>query len=97
MTTAGTDTIWRRPAERTRRALRLLGWDGPDCLPHEPTACGGTYLLHTVAHLAAIKACADHHLAHAGPAAGIADSIYASTLADVEEGCEQREQPHDCQ
>lgn len=61
------DESWAPVARATRQALDLLGYPiTPRCLPDEPDPCGGTFALHTVAHLATIKAICDHQLVHLG-------------------------------
>lgn len=77
------DQQWAGMARATRAALHQLGWGTPYCLPDEPEACGGSYAEHTAAHLAALKAVADHHLAHLAPRAQLVDEIYLRTGAEL--------------
>lgn len=67
MTDTDIDLTWRPVAEASREALALLGHpiDSP-CLPHEAEPCGAGYGMHAAAHLAVIKAIADHQLEHLG-------------------------------
>lgn len=77
MTERNNDQAWCWLAEQSRVALRHLGWNiGPRCLPGEPDECGGTFAQHTVAHMAALTAVINHHLAHLSAAYG------AETVAD---------------
>ena len=79
------DQQWKPLALSSREALSQLGYTvGTRCLPHELDPCGGDFAEHTVAHLAAIKAVADHHLAHLGAPAEMINSIYVSTAAAVD-------------
>jgi fructose-bisphosphate aldolase class 1 len=83
-----TDDQWRQLAEASREALILLGHDVPNCLPGEAGACGGRYAEHAGAQLAALKAVADHHLAHLGSfPRHMEQKIRAMTLADLEANC----------
>lgn len=62
------DQAWAELAQGSREALRQLGYTiTPQCLPGEPDECGGTFAQHAMAHLATLKAVADHHLMHLGP------------------------------
>ena len=84
------DEQWRDLAEGSRIALGLLGYHiGPECFPGEPDYCGQGYRLHAIAHLAALKAVADHHLLHFDPAtvAGIFGITYCSVASDVAKDC----------
>jgi hypothetical protein len=76
---------WESLAVASRNALRLLGYDGPDCLPGEPGACGGTFYEHAVAHLGALQAVVDHHLTHvsAPDALAMAEDVRWKTAADL--------------
>jgi hypothetical protein len=90
------DQTWQPLAVSTRQALRLLGWDGPDCLPDEPEACGGGYAEHAAAHLAALRAVVEHRIGHLGADAGpLVEQVYASTAATLRAGiaCDQGHQP----
>lgn len=86
---SGGDTFtWESLAVATRDALRLLGYDGPDCLPGEPGACGGTFYQHVAAHLGALSAVVDHHLAHVhADGRDMAADVAAKTWTDLEEAC----------
>lgn len=76
------DDAWQPLAERSREALRLLGYDvAVLCMPGEPEPCGGSFAQHTAAHMAAIKAVTDHHLAHLGP--GVVAPIFGVTYDSV--------------
>lgn len=62
------DESWAPVARDTREALKLLGYPiVPRCLLDEPEACGASFTQHAAAHLATIKAIADHQLDHLGP------------------------------
>ncbi|MGH3222570.1 MAG: hypothetical protein ACRDPY_28390 [Streptosporangiaceae bacterium] len=79
------DQNWAGLAHASRDALGLLGYGiTPRCLPDEPEACGGTFAEHVAAHLAALKAVADHHLTHLGAPAGMLADVYEHTTADLE-------------
>lgn len=79
------DDIWKEAAETTREILAQLGRPiGPRCLPGEPQSCGGSYREHVIGHLAAVKACADHQLSHAGARPSMVARIYADTAEDLE-------------
>lgn len=81
------DTDWAPIARSSREALRQLGYNvDPVCLPDEAKPCGGTFIQHTVAHLAAIKAVADHQLLHTGAPAAMIDDIYQATMAGLIHG-----------
>jgi hypothetical protein len=83
----GADLIWRDLARASRDALAELGYHlGPQCLPDEPEACGGTFAEHSIAHLASIKAVADHHLLHLGPPVNMISSIYMNIAGEVDCG-----------
>jgi hypothetical protein len=77
------DLTWRPVAEATRDALALLGHpiESP-CLPHEAEPCGAGYGLHAAAHLAVIKAIAEHQLGRLGMP-GVAAEIYEHELAQL--------------
>lgn len=63
-----TDESWAPVARDTREALKHMGYPiEPRCLPDEAEPCGGTFALHVAAHLATLKAIADHQLNHLGP------------------------------
>ena len=84
------DESWADVARASRHALALLGRPiGPNCLPGEPEHCGGSFALHACAHLAVLKAIADHQLDHhlgtAMSAAG--EEIYQHTMSELFEGC----------
>ncbi|HEV2243543.1 MAG TPA: hypothetical protein VGR98_21030 [Streptosporangiaceae bacterium] len=51
-------------AVRYRRALELLGWPLPKCLPGERYACGGDDAEHVASYLGAVQALADFKLEH---------------------------------
>ena len=79
------DKAWEDLAHGSREALAQLGYMvGPDCLPGEPDACGGTFAQHALAHLSALKAVADHHLAHLHAPPLTAAQIYSDTLAGLD-------------
>lgn len=82
-----TDASWAAVARDTREALRFLGHDiGPNCLPGEPEACGGTFTQHVVAHFAMIAAIVDHQMWHLGPAfASMFAEIRGRKLAELQE------------
>lgn len=81
------DSDWAEVARASRGALAELGYDiGPRCLPGEPEACGGSFSQHVAAHLATIKAVADHQLAHLGPPPGMVDDIYRTVTASLKHG-----------
>lgn len=85
------DESWAEVARDSREALALLGRaTGPRCLPGEPDhgRCGGTFAQHACAHLAALKAIADHELSHLGPAwAPEIFAIYNRERGKLEAGC----------
>jgi hypothetical protein len=90
------DPTWAPLATSTRQALRLLGWDGPDCLPGEPEACGGSYAEHAAAHLAALRAVVEHRITHLGAWSDpLVSEVYGETMATLraEGPCEQGHQP----
>lgn len=63
------DAEWADLARGSREALRQLGYDiTADCLPDEAAPCGGSFALHTAAHLATLRAVAEHHAGHLGGA-----------------------------
>lgn len=77
------DLSWREVAEHTRRAAGLLGYPiKSPCLPHEAEPCGAGYGMHAAAHLAVIKAAADHQLEHLGMPE-VAQEIYDHTRAEL--------------
>jgi hypothetical protein len=79
------DQTWADLAHASRDALGLLGYGiRPRCLPGEPEACGGTFAEHVAAHLAALKAVADHHLIHLGAPAEMLNDVYDRTTADLD-------------
>lgn len=85
------DERWKGLAENSRRALNLLGYlVEPQCMPGESNPCGGTYAEHFTANLAALKAVADHHLAHIGPAfvAPIFGPVYDSVADNLAADCD---------
>jgi hypothetical protein len=83
------DEAWAEVARASRDALQLLGRGiTPRCLPDEPSPCGGSFAMHACAHLAALKAVADHELEHLGTAMTvISGEIYRHELEDLQEGC----------
>lgn len=80
------DQAWAALARGSREALRQLGYMiTPQCLPGEPDECGGTFAQHAMAQLATLKAVADHHLMHLGPAwTELHSEIYRDTRAELE-------------
>jgi hypothetical protein len=83
------DADWAPLARASRAALARLGYvTEPRCLPGEPGAgqCGYTFAEHAAAYLAALKAAADHHLAHLDAPAGLLEYVYAETAAELECG-----------
>ena len=79
------DQQWKPLAVSSREALSQLGYTvGVCCLPDELDPCGGSFAEHTVAHLAALMAVADHHLAHLGAPAEMIDDIYRRTAVAVD-------------
>lgn len=83
------DESWARAARDARDALALLGVDTPDCLPDGPAPCGGTFAEHAAATLAAIKAVADHQLAHLGAPDLLTGTVYETTAGNLERDCGQ--------
>jgi len=78
------DLAWAQVARDTRQALNLLGYAiGPRCLPDETGACGATFREHAGAHLAAIKAVADHQLAHLNPPDGLVNTTYVAITGEL--------------
>jgi len=78
------DENWQALAEASREALSQLGYHvGPECLPGEPDACGGSFAEHTAAHLATLQAVIDHHLTHLQPPPGLVDELHAAALAEL--------------
>lgn len=88
------DVRWAGIARITRQALGLLGYSIRDtCLPDEPDPCGAGFAAHAAAHLGAIKAVADHQLAHLGAGlAGVASQVYDGTAVDLA-GCNPQGSP----
>lgn len=85
------DDRWKGLAENSRQALNLLGYlVEPQCMPGEDNPCGGTFAQHFAANLAALKAVADHHLAHMGPAfvAPIYGDAYRAVEASLTADCD---------
>jgi hypothetical protein len=77
---------WRLPAVRWRQALRLLGFDTPDCLPGEQYGpeCGGTDAEHAVSYLGALLAVVEHHLEHVPPEAReVAESAHDAAAVEL--------------
>jgi len=89
--TEPSDQTWAGVARASRDALALLGYVvGPRCLPDEDEPCGGTFTMHACANLAAVKAVADHQLAHLGPQMGpMHGSVYNDVRGELEAGCGQ--------
>lgn len=84
------DEAWAEVARASRDALELLGRGLPRCLPGEPEACGGTFAQHACAHLATLKAVADHQLGHLGPdCADMHGDVYRHERGELEAGCGQ--------
>lgn len=83
------DETWAPMARATRDALALLGHPiEPKCLPGESDPCGASNALHTMAHLAWLRAIADHQLWHLGPDfKAWARDIYSAALADLADDC----------
>jgi hypothetical protein len=52
-------------------------------MPDEAMPCGGSFAEHAGAHLAAIKAVADHQLAHLRPPVGLVNATYRSVSQDL--------------
>jgi hypothetical protein len=79
------ESAWHGAAVRWREALRLLGFDTPDCLPGEPGGleCGGSDVEHAVSYLGALAAVVEHHLEHV-PAGGLEVAESARTAAVIE-------------
>lgn len=78
------DTVWAPVARDSREAMRLLGWTiTVQCLPDEPTPCGARFCDHAGAHLAVIRAIADHQLSHLGMPEEMIDVIYHDTQAKL--------------
>ncbi len=83
---------WQPLAERTRQALRLLGYDVPDCLPGERGACGADFAQHAAAFLGALQAVVEHRLIHLGAGMRpLVDEICATTREQLQaaEACEE--------
>jgi hypothetical protein len=79
------DENWAPLARSSREALRQLGYGiGPQCLPGEPDACGGTFAEHVMAQLATLNAVADHHLEHLRPPADAVAEIYQNIRHELE-------------
>lgn len=90
------DSSWADLARASREALAQLGYFiGPQCLPGEPDECGGSFAQHTAAHLAGLKAVADHHLAHLPVTlvAAMFGDVYSTTEADLAKNCDQHQGP----
>lgn len=83
------DGAWAPMARATREALALLGHRiDPKCLPDEPDPCGGTFAMHTMAHLAWLEAIADHELWHLGPEFKRASrDVYWRALGELDDQC----------
>ena len=97
MTATDVDQTWREVAEATRQAAGLLGWPiSSPCLPHEAEPCGAGYAMHAAAHLAVIKAAADHQLEHLGMPAVVTD-VYDHTRAELAQrpDCQRNEEAGD--
>lgn len=92
MATRGVDPAWQPLAQSTRKALHLLGYEVPACLPGEPEACGGSFAEHAAAHLAALRAVTEYRISHLGAdASPLVEEVYAGMLATLQAGdpCEQ--------
>jgi hypothetical protein len=89
------DEAWATLARTSRAAMAHFGKETPPCLPDEAEACGATFAQHAAAHLAVLKAVADHHLEHLGPefVACIYPDVYQATQAELAELC-PHEPPH---
>ena len=83
------DESWAELAGAARQALALLGYGTPDCLPGGAAPCGGTWAEHAAAGLAALKAVADHHLAHLAPPELMTSTVYEAVAATIECDCGQ--------
>lgn len=55
---------WRAVAVRYRKALDLLGWAVPKCLPGERQACGSDDAEHVASYLGALQALVEFKLEH---------------------------------
>lgn len=83
------DQDWADLARNSARALGLLGYAVSDCLPGDAEPCGGTFIEHAAANLAALTAVIDHHLEHLQPPSGMFTSVYSDTEAKLlEPGCQ---------
>ena len=82
------DEEWARVARESREALELLGRPLPRCLPGEADECGATFAQHAAAHLATIKAVADHQLWHLGPGfSQVHGDVYWNERRTLETAC----------
>lgn len=87
MNVMNADEAWEPLARASRDALALLGYDyAPRCLPGEPdnAACRGGFADHVLAHMATIKAVADHHLSHLQAPGHLVEEIYAGIAAEID-------------
>lgn len=78
---------WHEVAVKFRRALEVLDWPVPRCLPGEPDECAGTDAEHAAGYLGALRAMVEfrtshlHFGEHGG--ANIAEVVYAITRDEL--------------
>ena len=82
------DEQWAGVAIGSRDALCKLGYHiGPNCLPGEPDACGGSFAEHAAGHFAAIIAVARHQLRHLDAPRGEVRAMIARVAAELDRDC----------
>jgi hypothetical protein len=78
---------WHEVAVRFRRALEVLEWPVPRCLPGERDECGGTAAEHAAGYLGALAAVVEFKTAHLHlgehEGAGIVELVRESTRAEL--------------
>jgi hypothetical protein len=77
---------WHEVAAQLHRALEVLGWPVPDCLPLDRQPCGGTEAEHAATYLGALAAVVEHRTEHLHGGERGAELVvhgYADALAEL--------------
>jgi hypothetical protein len=83
---AAVERSWREVAVKFRRALEILDWPVPRCLPGEHLECGGSEAEHAAGYLGVLAAVVEFKRAHlhlTGGGADISAVVYESTRDEL--------------
>lgn len=79
----GVERSWHEVAVKVRKALEVLDWPVPPCLPGERDECGGSAAEHAAGYLGALQAVVEFKIGHLHGGEDMAAVTYESTLGEL--------------